>query len=444
MSGAPLLHALFLFVSVLIIVIAAQRWNVHPLFALAFTASAFALACGFSIGFLGKTFAVGFSQTIYAAGLVIVAAELIAGWAEDTAGLDRLAALVAGCQRLVSGKAAALLGLLAGIGASPVAAYALLTPLLRAAGDSPAYRRETTTLALSLSASHGLMFLSPVPIAAAAILNAEWHRVALFGVPLAVLIAALGALLSRSLPLSPTALASIERPLGQKEANGSAIILLAAVVIPLLMLMIASIGDMPTEPLGGGAARERLLGLGRPLILFLAGTGIMLIGHWRLSPKLLADQGRAERVLGSVARLLMIVGAAGGLQTLCQETRMAELLGERLLAWHGGLLVPFAIAALIKSLQGSSLVAAITTAGMAQPILGPLGLAGTDGRALAALAVGAGAMSLSHVNDPYFWLIADRTGLSPLRALATFTLATLLQGAAAVAVLLAIAAFISG
>ncbi len=48
---------------------------------------------------------------------------------------------------------------------------------------------------------------------------------------------------------------------------------------------------------------------------------------------------------------------------------MAELLGERLLAWHAGLLVPFLIAAVIKTLQGSSLVAAITAAGMMQTAL---------------------------------------------------------------------------
>ena len=52
---------------------------------------------------------------------------------------------------------------------------------------------------------------------------------------------------------------------------------------------------------------------------------------------------------------------------------MAELLGERLLAWPAGLLVPFLIAAVMKSLQGSSLVAAIATAGMVQPLLTPLG-----------------------------------------------------------------------
>jgi GntP family gluconate:H+ symporter len=118
---------------------------------------------------------------------------------------------------------------------------------------------------------------------------------------------------------------------------------------------------------------------------------------------------------------------------------MAEVLGERPLDWHVGqlgVLIPFFIAAVIKTLQGSSLVAVITTAGMVQPILIPLGLGGPNGKALAALAVGVGAMAISHINDEYFWLVADRAGLTPQRGLTAFSLGTLLQGLIAAAALL--------
>jgi GntP family gluconate:H+ symporter len=200
--------------------------------------------------------------------------------------------------------------------------------------------------------------------------------------------------------------------------------------------MVQSIGDIPSEPFGGGPSRERIIGVGRPLILFLVGVGIMAIGRWRQSRKLLLDSSWSERVLGDVAGIVMIVGAAGGLQRLCQETGMAELLGERLLAWPAGLLVPFLVAAVIKSVQGSSLVAAIAAAGMVQPLLTPLGIGDETGKALATLAVGAGAMTVSHVNDEYFWLVAAGAGLSPLRAVVAVTAGTLLQGLAAVAALL--------
>ena len=190
-----------------------------------------------------------------------------------------------------------------------------------------------------------------------------------------------------------------------------------------------------------------MLGVGRPLILFLVGVGIVIIGTWRASTKLFADSNWTTRVLGSVAGIVLTVGAAGGFQRLCQETGMAELLGERLLAWHPGalfaLLIPFLVAAAIKTLQGSSLVAAITAAGMVQPILFSLGLSGVSEKALAALAVGAGAMTVSHVNDEFFWLVANRAGLAPLPGLARFTIGTLLQGLVAVAGLLLLHALAS-
>jgi len=182
-----------------------------------------------------------------------------------------------------------------------------------------------------------------------------------------------------------------------------------------------------------------------PLILFLVGLVIMIIGQPRQSFSRLGDPEWNARIITSVASVLLTVCAAGGLQRLCQDTGMSELFGERFIGWHvaGGVLVPFFIAMAMKTLQGSSLVAAIAAAGMAEPLLVSLGLDAANGRALAALAVGAGAMTASHVNDEFFWLVADRTGLSPLRAIMTVTAGTLLQGLIAAAALLLLSLFVA-
>jgi GntP family gluconate:H+ symporter len=282
-----------------------------------------------------------------------------------------------------------------------------------------------------------------VPIAAAAILGAACGRVALFGLPLALLLVVIGAGWARWHPVTaPASPSSTQRPLPlpQKHGGRAAIVLILATTIPLLMLMEQSIGAVPSEPLGGGTARELVLGIGRPLILFVVAIGIMVVGLWRLSLQRLADPDWTSPIFGNVGSIVLTVGAAGGLQRLCQETGMAELLGERLLDWRMGgffgVLIPFLIAAAIKTLQGSSLVAAIAAAGMVQPILMPLGLGGENGKALATLAVGAGAMTVAHINDEFFWLVSMSTGLRPLRGLAAFTVGTLLQGLVAVAVLL--------
>jgi gluconate:H+ symporter, GntP family len=441
MSSMPLAQALLFAASAFIIAVAAQSRRLHPFIAIVFVACAFGLATGFSVGFLGKAFGVGFSRAVYSPGLVIIAAGFVAALAEGTGASDRLMAKISGWWRLAPERLAALVGLIAGCAASPTAAFAVLTPLVRPIGGMKPPSRETaaTALALAISASHGVVLLAPVPIAAGAIFDAAWSRVAVFGLPIALLLAALGAVWARwvatfgAAPVSP---AAESLPPADKKGAGSAVVLLLATVIPLLMLIFQSIGDIPSEPLGGGPAREMVLGVGRPLILFLVAVGIMAIGQGRYGLKLFFDSSWNGHVLGNIAGMVMIVGAAGGLQRLCQETGMAELLGERLLAWPAGLLVPFLIAAVMKSLQGSSLVAAIAAAGMVQPLLTPLGLGDANGKALATLAVGAGAMTVSHVNDEYFWLVSASGGLSTFRALAAITVGTLLQGFAALAMLL--------
>jgi gluconate:H+ symporter, GntP family len=466
MSGMPHLQALLLLASLIALIALTQARLLHAFLAIVVVASAFGLAAGFSTAFVGKAFGSGFAQAIYSPGLVIVAAGFVAGLAEATGAFDWLAAKIAtstgsstsswrfaGATRLP-----ALCGLVAGLAASPATAFALLTPLLRAFTGSAAspQRRGAApaALALAISASHGLALVSPVPIAAAAILDAPWSRVALFGVPLAVLLAGLGAVWSRWLsdaPASPPAPLP-ELPAAQKGGAWSAAALVLATAIPLALLIAQSLGDIPSEPLGGGTAREMVIGVGRPLVLLVAGIGIMAIGTARLAGKLLADDAWSTRVLAAVAGLLLTVGAAGGLQRLCQETGMAELLGEHVSSWHaswhlsgaGGLLVIFLVAATIKTLQGSSLVAAITAAGIAQPLLMPLGLDAANARALAALAIGAGAMTVSHVNDDYFWLVSVGSGIRPLRALAVLSAGTLMQGVVAVAVLMMLAATCAG
>ncbi|MFY9837424.1 MAG: GntP family permease [Xanthobacteraceae bacterium] len=450
MYGMPLSQALAFALSVAILFIATEWRRFHPFLVIIVIASAFGLIAGFTTAQLAGVFGSGFSAMIYSPGLVIVAAALIAGLAEGTGASDRLKVLVKRRQRLSPRWTMSVIGLIAGIGSSPSSAFALLTPLLRPLGGDTAQSREraTVALALAISSSHGLLLLAPVPIAAAAILDAEWYRLALFGVPLAILLAAFAAVFARwgsAFASSPPPLAqqsAVELlPGEEKKGRSFPIVLVLATAVPVLLLMVQSIGDMPTEPLGGGPARELVLGIGHPLILFLVSVGIMTAGHLRQSLSRFTNPAWIERVLGNVAGILLTACAAGGLQRLCQETGMAEMVGERLAGWHGwvigGVLVPFLVAAAMKTLQGSSLVAAITAAGIVHPILPQLGLIDANAKALAALAVGAGAITASHVNDDYFWVVTQSAGLRPLRGLATIGLGTLLQGfIAAVALLI--------
>jgi GntP family gluconate:H+ symporter len=443
-SVMPLVQALIFIAAAVILVSAIQSRRLHPFLAIIVVATGFGLACGLSVGLLGQTFGAGFSQALYSPGLVIVGAAMIVSIAEATNPAARTSTSLASGRWSRHDTSSALVGLIAGIGAAPATAFALLGPLLqRLANNSSARPSTMIGPALALSAGHGLVLFSPVPIAAASILGARWDRVALFGLPIALVLAAFGVAWARWFSPSGEAPPPAKglRANDRTQSAWSTTVLLLAVAVPLLLLMIQSIGDIPSEPLGGGTDRERILGLGRPLVLFLVGLGIMVAGHWRLGAKLLGDATWIDGAFAKVAGLLLTVAAAGGLQKLCQETGMAELLGERIAGLPGGVLIPFLVAAVIKTLQGSSLVAAIAAAGMIQPSLTSLGLGTESGRALATLAIGAGAMTVSHVNDDYFWLVTWNAGLAPARGLVALSLGTLAQGLGALA-LLAIISFV--
>jgi gluconate:H+ symporter, GntP family len=437
------------FVASVIILLAVVRWRrVHPFIAIMAVASAFGYIALSRISIIVRIFGAGFSEMIYTPGLVIIVASLIAGIAETTGASDRLMAMLTDYPRLRTNWIVPFLGVIGGFGASPSGAFAALSPLLRPLSGKVQTHRQGSAVALglALSASHGLVVFSPVAIASISILGADWSRTALVGIPLAVLLAGFAVIFAGRLPTvdaSPLAEPPIEDlpPATTKKAGAwSAILLVLAALVPLLLLMVASLGDIPTEPLGGEPRLDWIIADGRPLTLFVAGIGVMVIGMPRASLRLLSDPEWAERVLTTVASLLLVVCAAGGFQALCQQTGMSDGLGARVLNWHVaaylGVVVAFLATTVMKTLQGSSLLAVIASAGMVQPLLPQLGLADTNGKVLAALAVGMGAMTFSHVNDEYFWLVTKSAGFSPLRGIATISLGTLLQGLIAVAILL--------
>jgi GntP family gluconate:H+ symporter len=93
-----------------------------------------------------------------------------------------------------------------------------------------------------------------------------------------------------------------------------------------------------------------------------------------------------------------------------------------------GIVIPFAIAALLKTAQGSSTVAIITASSIVFPLLPMLGLDSEMGKIWTIVAVGVGSMTVSHANDSYFWIVSQMSGMDVKTAYRTHTVGTLLQG----------------
>jgi len=126
---------------------------------------------------------------------------------------------------------------------------------------------------------------------------------------------------------------------------------------------------------------------------------------------------------------ILIVTAAGGMfGMVIRETGIGEAAGRVMAGTGAGLLVPFLIAALMKTAQGSSTVAIITTASFVLPMLDLLGLDSEWGRILAMLSMGAGSMIISHANDSYFWVVSSFSGLDIKTSLRVYSSSTVAMG----------------
>ncbi len=95
-----------------------------------------------------------------------------------------------------------------------------------------------------------------------------------------------------------------------------------------------------------------------------------------------------------------------------------------------GIFFPFLLAAILKSAQGSSTVAITTTAGIVAPLLSVLGFTAPVEIALVVMAIGAGAMTVSHANDSYFWVVTNFGEMKPEEGYKTQTMMTLVIGLA--------------
>jgi GntP family gluconate:H+ symporter len=362
-----ILAALALPFAVVAIVLLIQRLRVPAFLAVMATVVAYGIATQMTFQSIGKAFGLGFVAALEQTGLLVMAGAL--------AGRLLL-------KQPLPGPAAAIAGALAGLGGSASGALALLQPAGRAIG-----------LALTLLAAQALVAPSPLAVAAASVMHADMAIMLRIAVPIAIAAAAVGWWL-------------FARSDGER---GSLSLGWLAIAIPIALLVVQSIAQMPSEPLGKGGAREFYTGISKPLVLAVLAIALALLLSRRWQPALLADT--------SWAPLLLTVGAAGGFARVLDETGMAELLAEYVLDPRLGLLVPFLAAATVKTLQGNSLSAVLTATGMVEPMLPALGLDSPTGRALAAAAAGAGSIALCHVNDPFFWIATHMAGVTPARGL---------------------------
>jgi GntP family gluconate:H+ symporter len=400
MSPPMLLASLLVPIAVAAVVFLIQRLRLPAFLALMATVVVYGIAADMTFQSVGKAFGQGFSTTLEQTGLLVIAGAL--------------AATLVLRQPLGTGTSA-LAGALTGLAAAPSAGLALLQP---AGQEAP---RRACGMALTLLSFAALVAPSPLAVASASVMKASNSATLVVALPVAVFAALLGWWhVARQVPASDVA----------SRLDWSWL----AIGLPIALLIVQSVAQMPSEPLGKGGAREFYIGISEPLILTAIAVtlGVLFARGWQ--PSALAGR--------SWAPLLMAVGASGGLSRVFDETGMAELLAEHALQPRFGLLTPFLAAAIVKTMQGNSLTAILTASGMVEPMLPALGLDSALGRSLAAAAIGAGSMAICHINDPFFWIAASLARLTPSRALLVVSLGSLVMAVGALVMLAAVKQFL--
>lgn len=209
----------------------------------------------------------------------------------------------------------------------------------------------------------------------------------------------------------------------------------APVLVPIALMCLGSIVNLPVNPLGDFPMVRPLAGfLGQPLNALLVGLGLAWLLLLRGSKKITQLSEHVTAGIKAAAPVLLITGAGGALGEVLKVSGVGTQLSELLSHPNVWLFMPFLVSAVLKSAQGSSTVAMVTTSALVAPLLYEMGLDSEMGRVLVVLAIGAGAMTVSHVNDSYFWVVTQFSKMDVALGYRALTTATLLQGMSAMAV----------
>jgi GntP family gluconate:H+ symporter len=291
----------------------------------------------------------------------------------------------------------------------------------------------TVALSTGLFATHVLVPPTPGPLAAAA--NFQLNNLFLlfvWGAFLALILTLAGAAYSYWIgnkAKEPISLADSEpAAMTEKPLPG-----ITAALMPIMLpIILMALGTLPTRnPL----LKEIISTLSNPSVaLFVGGLlGLPLLIRYTETSLWQQLQKSGQQALP----IILITAMGGALGKVLQQLPLGDYLSALPFTKSLGLLVPFLLAALIKTAQGSSTVAILTASAIAFPLLPALGMDSEIGKVLGILAIGTGAMTVSHANDSYFWIVSQVGGIEPKKALRTHTLATLLQGILGILLLLA-------
>ena len=426
---------LLLIVAIVLIILCTAKWKIHPFLALFGVSLGYGLAAGVPLDQLLPAINAGFGGTLEKIGLVILLGVLLGAFLEHSGGAYSLAHKLLswiGPKRLHGAMVA--IGYLISI---PVFAdsgfiimHSLNKSLTKQAGFSMA--GTGTALMLGLMLTHTMVPPTPGPIAAAGIINADLGLVILWGLIVSFIVMIPAILYSRYYA-ERTYIAPHLETESDEEAPADrpgALHAFLPILIPIVLIIASSvIHQARGESVQPGI--QILYFLGNPLMALFIGLLLAMTLPRKFDLDMLSTTGWTGKALINASIIILVTGAGGIFGKILEVSGIAGVVKEGLGGMQIGIWVPFFIAAALKTAQGSSTVALVTTASMIAPIMSTLGFETELQKALAVVAIGAGSAVFSHANDSGFWVVTQFTGMDVKTGYKVYSPGTFILGFAA-------------
>ena len=436
--------------AIVALIVLIARVRLHAFLALMLVSALTGLAAGLPPAVIASAFQEGVGSTLGFTAVVISLGAIFGKLLADSGGASVVARAITGAFGVDALPwAVAAAGFLVGLPVFFSVGLVLLVPVIWeiASVSGRPFLSLALPLVAGLSASHGLVAPHPGPIAAIERLGADPGKSIVFGIlaGLPAMVVA-GPLFVRVAPAARRAIgasvastpSSRNVPTSRGEPSAAAAILM--ILAPVFLMLSATIADATL--VSGHPLRRWIDFCGAPSIAMLIVTlsAYPVFGtRCGRSMKQLADA--TESALLPLASVLLIVGAGGGFGRVLDRAGAGQALAASAAGLHvSPLLIGWVVAALLRVAVGSATVAITTAASLVAPVAAAV--PGTS-RELLVVALGAGSLIASHVNDGGFWLVKEYLGLSVGDTLRTWTVIETILSVVALLVVLLLSTFIA-
>ncbi|WAC52996.1 GntP family permease [Frigoribacterium sp. SL97] len=404
----------------IVVIVGLITWlKVHPFLALLLGAVGVGIGAGLAPGDAVTSFGTGFGSTMTSVGILIGLGAMFGKLLSDSGGADRIVdTLISRSSQKALPWVMALIGALIGLPMFFEVGLVLLIPvivLVARRSGLPLMRIAIPALA-GLSAMHALVPPHPGPLLAVSTVGADLGLTLGLGVLVAiptVIVAGplFSTLAAKWAPVPvPDLFVSKEEDGGEGSARKrpSFVNALIGILLPVVLMLARSIREAAL-PTATGSWVDLLEFLGTPMVALTVAVLYAMVFYARAGGM---DKAAVSKTLGSslpdVAGILLIVGAGGGFKQVLIDTGIGTVIGDAVSeSGVSVLLVAWVVAALVRVATGSATVATVTAAGIMAPLAADMS---TPEASLLVLAIGAGSVFLSHVNDAGFWLIKEYLG----------------------------------